>query len=650
MPEMNLVVKLFASLLLVFGSACAATATPILVLAESNRLLRFETTAPQFVQSETTVTGLQSGERLLAIDFRPSNGQLYGVTNASRLYVINIVTGVATQVGSSSLNPVLSYTQDVAFDFDPVRDQIRIVTDNRQNLRVNPDSAAVVSVDSPVAFDSGDPNASRAPAVSAAAYSNNVAGASSTTLYAVSMGFAQNTTVPTLLVTQGNATGSISPDTGKLFTIGAMGFLFIEPTGLDIGADGVAYALLNGTDTRNELYRVDLATGALSRIAIIGGGSDQMRDLAVVPANSSPPAGTFQFDTASYNVAENATSIVVTVTRTGDISGSASVEFVSMDGTTASQRSDYIIASGRLDFSAGQTTKTFRILIVDDVYVEPIESFSVILFNATAGFLPADPNLASISILDDDTSPPTTNPIDDAQFFVRQQYFDFLNRLPDAGGLAYWTGQITSCGANTICINRRRTAVSAAFFFSPEFQDTGYFAYRTYVVALSREPFYAEFTRARSRLVAGPNLDANRTAFIADFVLTPEFGAQHPDTDTPERYVDDLNSRAGLPLTQSERDALVAGLRNGTETRATVLRTIVDNPIVKQRFFNRAFVLIQYYGYLRRNPDPGGFVFWLDILDRTNNFTSMVCAFSTSPEYQQRFSPILNHGNQECGQ
>jgi hypothetical protein len=199
-------------------------------------------------------------------------------------------------------------------------------------------------------------------------------------------------------------------------------------------------------------------------------------------------------------------------------------------------------------------------------------------------------------------------------------------------------------------VNRRRTAVSAAFFFSPEFQDTGYFVIRLFQVGLARRLSYVEFTVGRNRIVAGSNLEASKTAYLTEFMASSEFVARHPASDTPAMYVDDLNGGAESSLTQAERDSLVAGLTNGTETRASVLRAVVDNATVRQRFFNRSFVLMQYYGYLRRLPDPGGFAFWLDILDRTNNFNSMVCAFITSTEYQQRFSSVVTRSNSQCGQ
>ena len=645
---MKLLVTFCLTLILLLVSAAIANAIPILVLTEPNRLLRFETTSPQFVQSQVSVKGLQTNERLLGIDFRPSTGELYGVSDASQLYVINPTTGVATRVGLGPFAPALDLTGDIGFDFNPVVDLIRIVTDKGQNLRVNPNTGAVVAVDTPVAFSSGDPNFGRPPVIAGSAYSNNVPGATSTTLYTVSMGQGQNPNVPTVFATQGNVGGTISPNTGQLFTVGPMGFLFIEPTGLDIGQDGVCYALLNGTDTRNDLYRIDLLTGAPTRIAIIGGSVEQMRDLAVMPVNSVPPAGTFQFNAATYNVMESDPNVTLSVIRTGDTAVPATVEFESVDDT-ATQRSDYIIAAGQLQFAPGETVKTVRILLVDDVYAEQTETFAVHLFNASEGFVPGTPNPATVSIHDNDLGPPPINPIDGAQFFVRQQYLDFLNRQPDPGGLAYWSNQITACGSDVACANRRRTSVSAAFFLEPEFQDTGYFVIRVFQIGYERPPNYLDFTRFRNRIVAGSNLEQSRTSFVVEFVATQEFLARHPLTHTPAKYVDDLNLASGSSLTPAERDALVAGLMNGTQTRATVLRAVADNATVRQRFFNRAFVTMQYFGYLRRNAEIGGLLFWLDILDRTNNFNAMVCGFITSKEYQERFSSVVNHSNSECG-
>lgn len=648
-------------LFLLFLSSGSVRSAPLIALTKSNKLLRIETTAPGLIQGQTTVTGLQPGENLLVIDCRPSTGQLYGVTDSSRLYVIN-PTGAATQVGSGSFSPALNLggiqglAVDLGFDFDPVTDQIRVVTSTGQNLRLNPDTGSVVGVDSTLAFASGDQNAGRAPAVSAAAYTNNFAGATSTTLYTIINGNGSGFP-PTVLATQGSTGGSpVSANAGQLFTVGTVGLVYIEPTGLDIAPDGTAYALLTSTDTLNQFFTINLATGAASHIG--GIGPEFVRDMAIALPNSEPPAGTFQFDAASYSVNEDGNSVTVTVTRTGDTTVAAAVDLTTVDDS-ARQRSDYIIALRRLEFGAGETSKSVKILIVDDVFFDPSETFNVFLSNATQGFLPGSPSPAAVSIIDNDafTIQPAPNPLSDAQFFVRQHYFDFLNREPDPSGFNFWVNQITSCGSNQQCVEIKQINVSAAFFLSIEFQKTGLTAYLTHRVSQSGFlPRYFQFMRDLQALQkdvvvgapgANAQIEANKQAFFNDFVTRWEFVRRFGDR-TNAQYVDDLIFNTNVAFAPTERDALVNGLNNNTETRTTVLRKVTENPAFKQAEFNIAFVLMEYLGYLRRSPDAppdnnlAGFNFWLNKLNQFNgNFVNaeMVKAFIKSTEYRGRFGP-----------
>jgi hypothetical protein len=284
--------------------------------------------------------------------------------------------------------------------------------------------------------------------------------------------------------------------------------------------------------------------------------------------------------------------------------------------------------------------------------VEGSQTFNVTLSNASGNFVVGSPGTITLTITDNDSSPPTTNPIDDATFFTRQQYLDFLNREPDSGGLAFWSGKITACGSDPLCINRQRVSVSAAFFTSPEFQGTGGTVIRVYKAAFDgqagQRPIYLEFMRDRGRLVVGAGLAASKLAFANDFVNRPEFVAAFPAFFTPAQYVDGLNANTGNSLTQAERDALVNGLIGGTETRASVLIKVADNTLFSQRQNNAAFVLMEYFGYLRRDIDTGGFLFWLNILNTGSSPNGMVCAFITSGEYQDRFSPIRTRTDSVC--
>ncbi|MGA9995991.1 MAG: PQQ-dependent sugar dehydrogenase [Pyrinomonadaceae bacterium] len=248
------------------------------------------------------------------------------------------------------------------------------------------------------------------------------------------------------------------------------------------------------------------------------------------------------------------------------------------------------------------------------------------------------------------TLPLTTNPVEDAQFFVRQHYADFLGREPDAGGLNYWTTQITQCGSNTSCIRARRIDVSAAFFIETEFQETGSFVYRIYKASLGRRPTYAEFTTDRGKVVGGSNLEASKTAFANEWVTRAAFLQAYPATMSNDQFVNKLFDTAGLfPYTIERLQEINA--MNGGRTRAQALRDVIEIQEFKTREYNPAFVLMQYYGYLRRDIDQAGYDFWLDILTNREpqNYRGMVCSFLTSAEYQDRFSTVHPRSNAECG-
>jgi len=260
------------------------------------------------------------------------------------------------------------------------------------------------------------------------------------------------------------------------------------------------------------------------------------------------------------------------------------------------------------------------------------------------------------------------NRIDDAQFFVSQHYRDFLNREPDASGLAFWVNEITSCGTNTQCIQVKRVNVSAAFFLSIEFQETGYLVYRFYKSAygnLSGAPvplrlneFLPDTQQIGQGVIVGvgnwqTQLETNKQAFAAQFVARSRFTSAFPGSSTPAQFVDALFANAGVTPTSAERTAAInefggAGTSADAAARARALRRVAENATLGQQEFNRAFVLMQYFGYLRRNPndppEPGlnfdGYNFWLNKLNQFNgNFVNaeMVKAFITSGEYRQRF-------------
>jgi hypothetical protein len=357
------------------------------------------------------------------------------------------------------------------------------------------------------------------------------------------------------------------------------------------------------------------------------------------------------FSSAAYSVNEGGGSIAVTVLRSGNntAAGTVTVGYATSDGT-ALQRTDYIIASGVLTFAPGEISKTFTVLIVDDLYVESNETINLTLSNATGGAALASPQTSTLTIVDNDISPPTTNPLDDSQFFVRQQYLDFLNREPEPGGLAYWTGEINKCGTDAACINDRRIGVSAAFFIEAEFQQTGYVVYRLYKASYGVRPTYAQFMPDRSQLIGGPQLKQSTQDFANRFVQRTEFKQAYPDSLTPDQFVNKLFDTAALTPYTTERHDEAQALSDNTKTRAQVLLDVIAIKEFSDREYNPAFVLMQYFGYLRRDPEQGGFDFWLNVLNNKEpgNFRGMVCSFITSQEYQERFSPISTRSNRDC--
>ena len=371
---------------------------------------------------------------------------------------------------------------------------------------------------------------------------------------------------------------------------------------------------------------------------------------------SSTQPSSIQFSASTYSVNEGDGSATITVTRTGDTSGFASVFYFTGDAGIANQFRDYTMAAGILDFAPGETSKTFTVLITDNAYVQGNHGLFLQLASPTGGAVRGTPFFVTLSIADNDTVGPTTNPTDTARFFVRQQYADFLNRVPDQAGLDYWSDQISMCGTNEACLRERRIGVSAAFFVEQEFQQTGFVIYRLNSAALGLIPSYTHFMVERSRLQGGPQLFESMQAYARQFVQGGAFMQAYPDSMSAADFVNKLFNTAGLTGTSFNvaRQQAIQALQDGSKSRAEVLLDVIEIPEFKTREFNPAFVLMQYYGYLRRDPDSAGYQFWLNILNNkvpqdSSGYRAMVCAFLTSAEYQDRFSSIRTHTDAECG-
>ena len=384
---------------------------------------------------------------------------------------------------------------------------------------------------------------------------------------------------------------------------------------------------------------------------------------------------------AHFSESESAGSSVITVKRTsGDPSLPFSVNYATTDDT-ASERSDYIAALGRLDFAPGELSKTFTVLLNDDVFVEDSEKVTLMLSSPTNGAI-LGMSTDFLFINSDDSMTPTTNPLDDSRFFVTQQYKDFLNRLPDQSGLDFWTNQLntylTSCdslagGAKRECVLLARAQISTAFFLSIESQQTGYLVYRLYRESFNRAPTLREFLADTQEIGRGvvvgtdgweQKFEINKQKFADDWIKRPDFRAAF-DSMSNNAYVSTLflfgggDSGAEPDLQQT----LVGGLNTtpATETRATVLRKVADSRTVFNRQYNPGLVLMQYFTYLRRNPDDApdnnlnGYNFWLAKLDAFTvagedvrnasvalariRRAQMVEAFLDSAEYRGRLGP-----------
>jgi|GEM_PF-6170199 len=250
--------------------------------------------------------------------------------------------------------------------------------------------------------------------------------------------------------------------------------------------------------------------------------------------------------------------------------------------------------------------------------------------------------------------PASGNLIDETDLFVRQHYRDFLNREPDDAGLQFWKNNIERCGLDAHCREVIRIDTSAAFFLSIEFQETGYWVHRFYKASFGRRPLLTEFlpdtrTIGRGVIVNAPGwpqqLEINKRAFADAWIKRAPFKAVY-DALTNSQYVDSLLAKTGAGFSPGDRDALITALDTNAKTRAEVLRAVVENEAFYNEEYNPAFVEMQYFGYLRRNPQDApdnnldGYNFWLDKLNQfKGNFreAEMVKAFLTSLEYRRRF-------------
>jgi cytochrome c peroxidase len=253
---------------------------------------------------------------------------------------------------------------------------------------------------------------------------------------------------------------------------------------------------------------------------------------------------------------------------------------------------------------------------------------------------------------------PTVSPnaIDTTEFFVSQHYRDFLSREPDAAGLNFWTNEINFCGIDAACLDYKRQNVSAAYFLSIEFQETGFYAIRIQRAAFGKKSregsrlTLAKFAPDASAIGAGvvvgqtgwqQLLEQNKQNYATQIVSSADFVTRFPASQSATEFVSALYGSAGINPTQAELDAAVTAFgAGGASGRIAALRKVAESNSLSQSELNPAFVLMEYFGYLRRDPDAGGYNFWLAKLEQFHGDyvqAEMVKSFIVSGEYRSRF-------------
>jgi CSLREA domain-containing protein len=386
----------------------------------------------------------------------------------------------------------------------------------------------------------------------------------------------------------------------------------------------------------NETFKVNLSN-ALN--AIIGNAQGTGTML-----NDDGPG--VQFSGNAYSFNEGAGHGDIIVARTGDISQPITVDYQTSDqsGTTpcqtnntgfASDRCDYATAAGTLSFASGETQKTIQLVLINDAYQEGPEQLTIKLGNPQ-GAAVGSIDTSTVTVTDDDSHEARQNPIDDLDFFIRQQYIDFLGREPDTVGFQFWKQRMMSaCPEGQIC---DRVDTALRFFRSDEFKERGYFIYLFYHGVLERRPLYNEWIMDVSKLnglKVVAEQEASKDAFIFEVMSRQEFMNFYNSFQTGEAFVDALIRKSGV--TPVSRQTLINNYNSAG--RGGTLRAFIETPEVQAAFVDQAFVTMLYYGFLRRDAETGGFDFWMQKLYQTNHdYRSLVGGFLQSDEYRFRFA------------
>ncbi len=362
--------------------------------------------------------------------------------------------------------------------------------------------------------------------------------------------------------------------------------------------------------------------------------------------NDSSQANTLQFNRSTETVGEWGGYVSLQVDRF-DSTSAATVNYATSDASglnacssvtgLASSRCDYATTIGTLRFAVGESSKTIYIPIIDDNFTDANETFTVTLSNPSGASL-GSISSATITIIDNPNGP--VNPVDLTAFFVRQHYIDFLGREPDPSGNIGWQSILNTCPPSGKDANGNycdRIEVSSAFFRSEEFQNKAYFVYRFYS-AVGKIPLYETFMPDFARVsgfLSTEELEANKVAFINEFMTRPDYQTLYGSIAGNDAYVTALLNTLGLP-DHPGKQGWINALNSGT-TRAVVLRAMTESGEVYQKYYTEAFVIMQYFGYLRRSADIS-YLSWIQTMNSSGgDYRQMINGFLNSAEYRSRF-------------
>ena len=332
------------------------------------------------------------------------------------------------------------------------------------------------------------------------------------------------------------------------------------------------------------------------------------------------------------------------------------------------------VAGTVISLSGAQTRKTITDANGNYEFndVESSGFYTVTPSRANYSFSPANRSFSQLGNKTDAAFSASTasgnplNPLDTPEYFVRQQYLDFLGREPDESGFNFWSDQILSCNSDAACVEGKRINVSAAFFLSIEFQQTGYLVYRMYQAGYGDMPgapvpiklneFRPDTAEIGNGVIVNrggweQQLEINKQGFASEFVQRARFTSAYPTTMMPDQFVDKLFANAGVIPSASDRMTAIDEFGPAISTidvaaRGRALRHVAEDSTLAQQEFNQAFVLMEYFGYVQRDANTGpdtdftGYNYWLDKLNTFGgNYQNaeMVRAFLVSSEYRGRF-------------